>query len=135
MSAVVPNQAAALPIRERDGRLELCLIRKKGSNDWGIPKGVVDPGDTLEDTALKEAWEEAGLLGTLAGPPIGTYDYSKWTVTMTVAVFVMRVTDEHPEWPEMGYRDREWLSVSDAAVRLEKHPVRTLLEGARIDEA
>ena len=39
---------------------EVCLIRKKQSTAWGIPKGLVDPGDTHEETALNEAWKKPG---------------------------------------------------------------------------
>jgi 8-oxo-dGTP pyrophosphatase MutT (NUDIX family) len=121
------EQAAAIPICNRAGRLEICLIRKNDSDKWGIPKGIVDPGDMPEDTALKEAWEEAGVMGGLVGPPIGNYTYDKRGNTYTVAVYVIHVTDEHPTWPEMEFRERVWKSIDEAAMLLENHPVRSLL--------
>ena len=51
--------SAAIAVRRNGQALEVCLIRKKESKHWRIPKGIVDPGDTHERTALNEAWEEA----------------------------------------------------------------------------
>lgn len=127
----VPQQAAAIAVRRSDKSLEVCLIRRKGSKGWGIPKGVVDRGDTHEETALNEAWEEAGLKGRLIGDAIGTYDYEKWGKTLTVAVYVMEVLDQADTWEEAGFRERRWTSFAKAASRLTRHPVRPLLDRAR----
>ena len=78
-------------MRRRTSAFEVCLIRRKGSTSWGIPKGSVDPGDTLEKTALKEAWEEAGISGRLVGVSLGSYEYAKWDTTFEVAVYLMEV--------------------------------------------
>jgi 8-oxo-dGTP pyrophosphatase MutT (NUDIX family) len=83
----LPEQAAAIAVRRNGGTLQVCLIRKKGSKTWGIPKGLVDPGDTHEETALNEAWEEAGLQGRLIGDAVGIYEYEKWNTTFAVAVY------------------------------------------------
>jgi len=56
-------QAAAIAIRGAGEKLQVCLIKKKDSRKWGIPKGIVDPGQTHGATALNGAWEEAGLKG------------------------------------------------------------------------
>ena len=89
----IPEQSAAIAVRRNGQALEVRLIRKKESKRWGIPKGMVDPGDTHEQTALNEAWEEAGLKGRLLGDAIGTYEYEKWYTTFVVAVYVMEVLE------------------------------------------
>src|SRR5678816_1936962 len=119
----VPEQAAAIPVRRNRQALEVCLIRQKGSKRWGIPKGIVDPGDTHEQTALNEAWEEAGLKGRLLGDAIGTYEYDKWYTTFMVAVYVMEVLEQHDEWQESVIRERRWTSFGEAASLLMDHPV------------
>jgi 8-oxo-dGTP pyrophosphatase MutT (NUDIX family) len=127
----VVEQAAAIAIRRRTRTLQVCLIRRKGSKAWGIPKGVVDPGDTRKETALNEAWEEAGLKGRLIGRAIGTYLYRKFDRTLRVAVYIMEVLEQADTWDEAAFRERRWTSFDKAAERLTRHPVRPLLDRAR----
>jgi phosphohistidine phosphatase len=126
----IPQQAAAIAIRRNGDTFEVCLIRKRRSKSWGIPKGLVDPGDTHEETALNEAWEEAGIKGRLLGDAVGTYEYEKWYTTFVVAVYVMEVLEEHDEWQEADIRERRWTSFGEAASLLINHPVRPLLDRA-----
>lgn len=128
---VLPQQAAAIPVRRKSNAIEVCLIRRKGSANWGIPKGSVDPGDTLEKTALKEAWEEAGISGRLIGSSLGTYEYAKWNATFEVAVYLMEVLEQHPTWQEAGFRERRWTSFGEAAALLAAHPARVFLDRAQ----
>jgi 8-oxo-dGTP pyrophosphatase MutT (NUDIX family) len=126
----LPQQAATIAVRRTRDTFEVCLIRKKGSNKWGIPKGLVDPGDTHEETALKEAWEEAGLKGRLIGDPVGTYEYEKWDITFAVVVYLMEVLEQAAEWEEASFRERRWASFRAAASLLVNHPVRPILDRA-----
>ena len=127
----VVEQAAAIAIRRSTRTLQVCLIRRKGSKSWGIPKGVVDRGNTRKETALNEAWEEAGLKGRVVGKAIGTYMYRKFDKTLRVAVYIMEVLDQADTWDEAAFRERRWTSFEKAAARLTRHPVRPLLDRAR----
>ena len=106
----------------------MCLIRRKDSSKWAIPKGFIDRGDTPEQAALNEAHEEAGLSGRLLGESIGTYEYEKGGTRLRVAVFLMEVLEEQPTWLEMSFRERRWLSVDEASTLLEDHCVWSLLD-------
>ena len=53
--------AGALCWREVDGELLLALVHRSRYNDWSWPKGKVDPGETLPQTAVREILEETGL--------------------------------------------------------------------------
>jgi phosphohistidine phosphatase len=130
MAADVPRQAGAIAIRRIGGSLEVCLIRKRESKRWGIPKGIIDPGNTPEETALIEAEEEAGLHGRLIGAPLGTYRFDKWDTTFTVVVYLMEVLAQEDEWDEVDIRERKWTSFRKAASLLSSHPVRPLLDHA-----
>jgi phosphohistidine phosphatase len=125
-----PQQAATIAVRRNGETLQVCLIRKKKSKTWGIPKGLVDPGETHAETALNEAWEEAGLRGRLIGEAIGTYQYDKWGTTFDVAVYLMEVLKQHDDWQEAGLRERKWMSFEEAVSLLTDHPVRPLLNRA-----
>ena len=124
------DQAGVIPFRRKRDAVEICLIRSKGQRKWKIPKGFVDPGETPRQAALKEAREEAGLHGRLLGEALGTYKYSKWGVTLTVAVFLMEVTAEEDDWEEARVRQRSWTSLRAAIAALKRHPVQKLLDEA-----
>jgi 8-oxo-dGTP pyrophosphatase MutT (NUDIX family) len=109
------RQAAALPTR--DGKI--CLVTSSNRKRWVIPKGVIDPGQTAQETALQEAWEEAGLVGLLDQEPLGSFLYEKWCGTCHVVVFRMQVTDVAASWPERDLRQRLWASPAGALERID----------------
>ncbi|MFT4185910.1 MAG: NUDIX hydrolase [Micrococcaceae bacterium] len=53
--------AGAVCWRVKDGNLQVLLIHRPNYDDWSIPKGKLDPGETLPQTAVREVWEEVGL--------------------------------------------------------------------------
>lgn len=99
------RQAAALALR----RGRVCLITSRNGKRWVIPKGWIEPGQTAGETALQEAYEEAGLVGALEREPIGSYIYEKEGRTYHVTVFVMKVTSVAQDWPERTFRERSWV--------------------------
>ncbi len=123
-------QASAVPFRRRGRQLEFCLITSITRGQWGFPKGIIDPGDTLIETAINEAHEEAGLEGRILEGPLGTYEYSKWGAILQVTVLLMEVTACHDHWDEESARQRCWLPYDEALARLPKRKLQTLLEAA-----
>lgn len=128
---VKPKQAAVIPVRRTAAGLEVCLIRRRTGKRWGVPKGYIEGGDDWQQAGLGEAREEAGLRGRLVGEAIGTYDYEKGPVTLTVVVGVMEVSEELAAWPEMRWRERRWCSIEKAGALLTGHPVWPLYERIR----
>jgi 8-oxo-(d)GTP phosphatase len=43
-----------------DGRPEILLVHRRKYDDWSLPKGKVEPGETLAVTAVREVLEEGG---------------------------------------------------------------------------
>jgi 8-oxo-dGTP pyrophosphatase MutT (NUDIX family) len=47
--------------RDPAGEIEVALIATQEGNRWGLPKGLVEEGESLEETARREVREETGL--------------------------------------------------------------------------
>jgi 8-oxo-dGTP pyrophosphatase MutT (NUDIX family) len=60
--------------RGADGGIELAICGRDSDGVWGLPKGTPDPGESLEETALREVTEETGLEVRLADK-IGVIEY------------------------------------------------------------
>ena len=132
--AIVPDllrQAAAIPVRDE----RICLVTSRTGKRWVIPKGCMEPGKTAGEVGLQEAWEEAGLLDLLTHEPIGSYVYEKDGLLCYVVVFLLTVTEEVDDYPEAGLRQRLWMSLSDALVRVEDAGLRQLLRGVLVSRA
>ena len=48
-----------------DGAVEVLLVHRPRYDDWSLPKGKCDPGESFEDCARREVEEETGLRCTL----------------------------------------------------------------------
>jgi 8-oxo-dGTP pyrophosphatase MutT (NUDIX family) len=130
-SETTARQVAVVAVRRGQDGVEVCLIRRKESRKWAIPKGFIDRGDTPEQAALTEALEEAGIKGELLDGAVGTYEYEKWSAPLTVAVYVMVVLEEQAEWMEMTFRERSWRLVEEAGALLASHSVLSLWDRVR----
>jgi 8-oxo-dGTP pyrophosphatase MutT (NUDIX family) len=112
------RQAAVIPYRVHDARVEIALVTTFDGRRWVVPKGSIDDGEQARDAAIRETEEEAGLLGELRPRSMGQYRYSKQKETYLVDVYAMRVTAVLDYWPEAKYRHRRWLAARDAIAKL-----------------
>jgi phosphohistidine phosphatase len=117
-----------LPYRWHGQDLEVLLISSRGGKRWVLPKGIVEPGMSEVDSALKEALEEAGVDGAPEEKPLGSYRYRKWGGTCEVEVYPLRVRNVLDEWPESQTRRRRWLSVRKAVRRVDNKGLRRLIK-------
>lgn len=120
------RQAAAIPVRA--GRI--CMVLSSSGKQWVVPKGCIEAGQSAGETALQEAWEEAGLVGVLAEKPVGTYFYLKYGKSYHVTVFLLHVRKAAHGWPEQNRRQREWLGPNQAVARIRNRGLRVLVREA-----
>lgn len=50
-----------LVVRERNGEAEIAVVHRPRYDDWSLPKGKLEPGESFEQGALREIEEETGL--------------------------------------------------------------------------
>ena len=108
------RQSGVIPIRIGEQGPEVLLVTTRGRGRWTIPKGVIAAGRTAIDSALNEAYEEAGVRGDARPVSIGQYRYHKWGGECVVEVFVLEVHQTLTQWPEARERKRRWMSIPDA---------------------
>ena len=128
------RQYAAVPIgTDAEGCPRILLVTSRGSRRWIIPKGWPIDGLSGQRVALREAWEEAGAIGTIIGDqPLGEFHYSKQLAGGTVVpcraeAWLMRVTKLENDWPERPERQRAWFSPEAAAQLVAEPELRALL--------
>src|SRR5262245_28921559 len=114
------RKAAVIPYRVRRKRLEVALVTTSGGKGWIVPKGTVDQGEEARDAAIREAKEEAGLLGVLPRKPLGCYRQVNGDGPCRVDVYLMRVTSVLDSWLEDDVRRRRWMGIQDAAACVRK---------------
>ena len=108
------NQSAAIPFRINAGAVEVLLVTTRKRKRWIVPKGVIEPDLSPQESAAAEAFEEAGVKGSVMPDEVGEYDYMKWGGTCHVRVYLLKVDKVFCDWPEANLRNRRWLSASDA---------------------
>ena len=71
-------QAGVIAYRIRRGVVQVLLMTSRDTGRWIIPKGNIKPGTTPSKAAAQEAFEEAGVKGTIvSSTPLGVYTYAK----------------------------------------------------------
>ena len=122
------NQSGVVPFRWGKDGVEILLITSRSGKRWVIPKGIVEPELSPQESAQKEAFEEAGITGNIINTTIGKYTYKKWGGTCTVQVFLLEVEKICDEWPEDFFRTREWISVKEASKRVDEEELKKIIQ-------
>jgi len=53
--------AGGVAFRRTRNQIQVAIVSVKPSLRWQLPKGIVDPGEMMEVTAVREVREEAGI--------------------------------------------------------------------------
>jgi 8-oxo-dGTP diphosphatase len=123
MSAV---QAAGGVVR-RDGLV--AVVHRPKYDDWSLPKGKLDPGETFEDAALREVEEETGLRCTLVRE-LPTVSYDVRGRRKEVRYWEMEVEEETAFVPNDEVDQLRWVEPQEALALLtydrDREPVLAL---------
>jgi 8-oxo-dGTP pyrophosphatase MutT (NUDIX family) len=115
------HQVAALPWRKTGNGIEILLVTTRTTKRWVVPKGWTMDGKADHEAAAIEAFEEAGVCGTVEAEPLGNYGYSKLLNNgsarhVKVRVFALVVDKVLEDWPEKAERQRQWVQLPQAFV-------------------
>jgi 8-oxo-dGTP diphosphatase len=114
--------AGAVCWRIVDGKVRILLVQRTQHKDVSLPKGKVDPGELLPQTAVREILEETGLSVGL-GAPLGEVQYTIPSGRRKIVYYWSAEVDGHAlETARFRPNDEiaglEWVSISKARNRL-----------------
>src|ERR1700761_1536036 len=97
-----------------DGEPEILLVHRKKYDDWSLPKGKVEPGESLPVTAVREVLEEGGAQLAL-GRRLASVRYSVGGRPKRVHYWTARVlaVDEKAV-PNVEVDELSWLPAGQA---------------------
>jgi 8-oxo-dGTP pyrophosphatase MutT (NUDIX family) len=128
-------QVAALCWRKVKGQKEILLITSRDTGRWIVPKGWPIEGLTPAQSALREAWEEAGVRAEAdKARPFGQFRYEKILkdgsgVLLVTQVYKVRLRADGlaSSFPEAGQRQRLWVRPKKAAQMVEEPELQDIL--------
>jgi len=121
------EQAGAVVVRPGKSEPRILLVTaRRNPDNWIFPKGHVEAGESLQDAALREAREEAGVNGKVAGPA-GSMSFDFGDNSYRVHYFVVTTVDLGKEREGRRFR---WCRYKQALRRLTYDETRELLREA-----
>jgi 8-oxo-dGTP pyrophosphatase MutT (NUDIX family) len=117
--------------RRENGDYEYAVVHRPRYDDWSLPKGKVDAGESDEQAALREVEEETGVRGEL-GPELGTVRYTdRKGRAKHVRYWLMDVARGPSDFrPNQEIDDLRWCSAADAGKLLSYEHDRKLIANA-----
>jgi 8-oxo-dGTP pyrophosphatase MutT (NUDIX family) len=125
-------QVAALCWRRSEKGVRILLITSRETGRWVIPKGWPMRNRSEAQAAAREAWEEAGLRGSISERSLGLYTYQKLlapgrSIACVVRVYPLAAEEMLRRYPESGQRRIRWFSPAKAAQRVAEPELRALI--------
>ena len=108
------TQSAIIPYSIKDGELQILLITSIRKKKWIIPKGFIEFNLSAFESAKKEAFEEAGVIGTNETIELCSFTIKKYGGRTNIVVYSMEVEKFKEDYPEKNLRKRKWFSSKEA---------------------
>ena len=113
------KSCGAIIFSEGQEDYEFLLIKHRKGGHWGFPKGHVDEGETEQQTALREIYEETGLSVELLEGFREEDCYSpKYGVSKTAIYFLAKAASQDVTYIFPEIETHEWLNINEALEQL-----------------
>ena len=134
--APIVAEIAAGAVVVHAGTGEVLLLHERTEDRWSIPKGHVDPGESLRTAALREVAEETGLAHVTLAEELAEVNYrffdpKKARNVHKTTVFFLGRTDERTVRTETIFDRADWCTLAEALRRVPFATDRAALEAAR----
>ncbi|MEA3355311.1 MAG: NUDIX domain-containing protein [Patescibacteria group bacterium] len=118
------------------GKNDKWLVCKhSGYHKWGFPKGLVEEGESLKDTALREVEEECGvkakMIDKVSEPEKYVYVFNGVKVFKQVNYFLMEYVSGDIKNHDWEMEEVEWLEFDKAKKRLDFSGAKEVLDKAK----
>ena len=101
-----------------DGAVEVLVVHRQRYDDWTFPKGKLDPGESWEQAAVREVFEETGVVPVL-GRELAATDYvDNRGRPKRARYWAMAVAADTGFEADDEISAREWLRAADVPDRL-----------------
>lgn len=128
MAEVEVRAAGGIPWRRSDDGLEVVVIHRSRYDDWTFPKGKLDPGETWEQAAVREVWEETAIVAVLAEELAGTRYRDRHGRDKQVRYWSMPVAADAGFAPTDEVSERRWVAPGEAVAMLTYDHDRAVLD-------
>lgn len=113
------TSCGAVVFKMEDGIRKFLLIRNKRSAHWGFPKGHVEPGETEEETAIREVFEETGLHIEILPGFVKKSDYTiQGKIEKSVSIFLASTEESDYTLQEEEIKEGGWFDFEQALATL-----------------
>lgn len=138
METVHQHSAGGVAVRTGNGPNEIAVIRTTEEGRWQLPKGIVDPGESPEQAALREVREEAGIvcemveaIDTIEYWFVAGYDGPKKRYHKKVSFYLMKYVSGDVADHDHEVTEARWVSFDDAISMLSFQNEKAVVEKSR----
>lgn len=139
---ITSTEAGSIPYKIINNEPQYLLVYREKFKDYSFPKGHQEQGESLQETCLRETFEEVGVRGNIINE-LGNYSYNFTTpnkadpeltlsISVKVNLFLLEVTEElsYTNIVEEGKTNRVWCSYEQVKELLTYPEVLDLFDDA-----